>query len=275
MQLEDSLADVLGKAARGLGLTAQELAGRSGVDLSDEVLFSAGSMPPRILEALARTLGLRASSLSALATGNYIPPRIRPPAGFFMATTPFGAMTVNAYLLWDLATRQAALFDSGGDAEPLLEKIGAERLSVQSIFITHAHGDHIYEVGRLAEKTHARVWVPEGEGFDGGESFSHGRIFRVGGLRIESRRTAGHAIAGASYFVEGLELPLVIVGDALFSGSIGGAKIDYSMALEDIRSALFSLPPETIVCPGHGPMTTIGFEKEHNPFFPDEGVADC
>ncbi len=275
MQLEDTFFDVIGKAARGRGLNPEGVAQRAGCLSSEGTLLQGAGLQPDSMDVLAHQLGLRASSLVALAAERYQPPAIRPPAGFFMSTTPFDDMTVNAYLIWDPATREAAVFDSGADAEPLLAKIEMEKLAVKSIFITHSHGDHVYDIDRLAEKTGAQVWTPEGEPFDGGEAFVHGRVFAVGGLRIESRRTAGHSVAGASYVVQGLDLPLVIVGDALFAGSIGGAKIDYTTALEDIRTALFSLRPSTIVCPGHGPLTTIGFEREQNPFFPTDEDSIC
>jgi glyoxylase-like metal-dependent hydrolase (beta-lactamase superfamily II) len=70
-----------------------------------------------------------------------------------------------------------------------------------------------------------------------------------------------------SYVITGLAKPLVIVGDAIFAGSMGGGMVSYAEALETGRAALMTLPDETVVCPGHGPLTTIGEEKHHNPFF--------
>ena len=70
-----------------------------------------------------------------------------------------------------------------------------------------------------------------------------------------------------SYVITGLAKPLVIAGDAIFAGSMGGGMVSYTEALETGRAGLMTLPDETVVCPGHGPLTTIGEEKRHNPFF--------
>ena len=99
--------------------------------------------------------------------------------------------------------------------------------------------------------------------------FEAGRRFVAGRLTIETRQTRGHSPGGITYVVNGLPNRIAIVGDALFAGSMGGGNISYSDALETNRLSLFTLPDDTIVCPGHGPLTTIGEEKVHNPFFPD------
>ena len=69
--------------------------------------------------------------------------------------------------------------------------------------------------------------------------------------------------------VEGLERPVAIVGDALFAGSMGGGMVSWSDALANNRAKLFSLPDDTVICPGHGPMSSIGEEKAHNPCYPE------
>jgi glyoxylase-like metal-dependent hydrolase (beta-lactamase superfamily II) len=83
------------------------------------------------------------------------------------------------------------------------------------------------------------------------------------------RSTWGHSKGGISYVVSGLAKPVVVVGDALFSSSMGGGMVSFADALATNRKELFTLPDETIVCPGHGPLTTIGEEKAHNPFYPE------
>jgi glyoxylase-like metal-dependent hydrolase (beta-lactamase superfamily II) len=67
--------------------------------------------------------------------------------------------------------------------------------------------------------------------------------------------------------VKGLAKPVAIVGDAVFAGSMGGGGISYADALRTNKAEIFSLPDETIICPGHGPMTTLGEERKNNPFF--------
>jgi hydroxyacylglutathione hydrolase len=79
--------------------------------------------------------------------------------------------------------------------------------------------------------------------------------------------TNGHSPGGTSYVVHGLQHPVAVVGDSLFAGSMGGAPNDYQKALRNNLEKLLSLPEDTLVCPGHGPLTTVANEREHNPFF--------
>ena len=99
--------------------------------------------------------------------------------------------------------------------------------------------------------------------------FQPGDAFSVGTLRISTRLTKGHSPGGTSYVINGLDRPVAIVGDALFAQSMGGGMISYHDALATNRSELFTLQDDTVLCPGHGPMTTVGEEKAHNPFYPE------
>jgi glyoxylase-like metal-dependent hydrolase (beta-lactamase superfamily II) len=76
-----------------------------------------------------------------------------------------------------------------------------------------------------------------------------------------------HADGGITYVVRGLAHPVAIVGDAIFAGSMGGGKVSYADALRTTRSEILSLPDETILASGHGPLTTVAEQKAHNPFF--------
>jgi glyoxylase-like metal-dependent hydrolase (beta-lactamase superfamily II) len=94
-----------------------------------------------------------------------------------------------------------------------------------------------------------------------------GDQFRLGSLRIEVKLTNGHSPGGTSYVVRGLKTPVAIVGDSLFAGSMGGAPNEYQKALRNNEEKLLALPENTLICPGHGPLTTVGDELVHNPFF--------
>ena len=72
-----------------------------------------------------------------------------------------------------------------------------------------------------------------------------------------------------TYIIEGLAKPVAVVGDALFAGSMGGGMVSYADALRTNREKIMTLPDDTILCPGHGPLTTIRSEKLRNPFFPE------
>jgi hydroxyacylglutathione hydrolase len=254
--LEDTFSDILGKACRGLGV---ELVGMEGL--------LSGVWDAAAAEAACRKLGLNFPALRALAEKTWQPELVVLPEGLAAFNSVFGDMTVNAYLVWDVTTREAAAFDTGADATPLLQKLETENLKLKTLFLTHTHGDHVFDFDRLVEKTGCQTWVSSREPFDGAESFEAGMTFKVGRLDIESRSTPGHSPGGVSYTVHGLRSPVMIVGDALFAGSVGGIKADYAGSLALIREHILSRQDNTLLCPGHGPMTTVGEEKKHNPFF--------
>jgi glyoxylase-like metal-dependent hydrolase (beta-lactamase superfamily II) len=105
------------------------------------------------------------------------------------------------------------------------------------------------------------------EGVPGIKTFAAGKEFRIGSLTVATRLTKGHAPGGITYVIGGLERPVAIVGDALFAGSMGRANTSYADCLRTNREEILSLPPQTILCPGHGPLTTVALERKHNPFF--------
>jgi glyoxylase-like metal-dependent hydrolase (beta-lactamase superfamily II) len=95
-------------------------------------------------------------------------------------------------------------------------------------------------------------------------------FIHLGNLRITNRDTPGHAEDGVTYIVGNWQEDaphVAIVGDAIFAGSIGRGNQSWDLAKQKIREQILSLPPETLICPGHGPLTTVAEEKEHNPFF--------
>lgn len=95
-------------------------------------------------------------------------------------------------------------------------------------------------------------------------------FIHLGSLRITNRETPGHAEDGVTYIVGGFpdDAPNVaMVGDSLFAGSMGQARNAAALAREKVIQQIFSLPNPTLICPGHGPLTTVGEEKAHNPFF--------
>jgi glyoxylase-like metal-dependent hydrolase (beta-lactamase superfamily II) len=112
---------------------------------------------------------------------------------------------------------------------------------------------------------HAREACAGAKTFELGETES----WESGGLKIEPRSTWGHSKGGITYVVSGLEKPVAIVGDALFASSMGGGMVSFNDALATNRKEIFTLADHTVLCPGHGPLTTVGEEKAHNPFYPD------
>ncbi len=262
--LEDGVADILGKARRGLGLADEEVAARAG--LSPEAwgrLLQGGGATEELHQA-APVLGLHGGALAGL--GSYQPAPVRV-SGLAAFNTPWEDMTVNAYLVWDGASREAVAFDTGADCTAMLDTVQREGLQLRTILLTHTHGDHIFELDRLCSATGAKAYVSSREPLDGAEPFEPGAEFRCGALKIRTRLTWGHSPGGITYVIEGLGRPVAVVGDAIFAGSMGGGIVSYADALRTNREEIFSLPDDTVLCPGHGPLTTVGEERKHNPFF--------
>lgn len=267
--LEDNFNDVLGKAQRGLKLTDEALAAAADVSVAQLTAAKEGQFEEPVVRRLAGPLRLQADALAALGKKSWYPAPVGDIDGLACFNTPFLDMTVNAYLVWDPITKDAAVFDTGADALPILRRVEELRLHVQMILLTHTHGDHVADLDRLKRDTHAPAFVGADEGFAGAEAFHAGRAFAVSRLRIDTRRTSGHARGGITYVVSGLSRPVAVVGDALFAASMGGGMVSYEEALQTNRASLFTLPDETVICPGHGPLTTVGEQKRHNPFFPE------
>ena len=266
--IEDYYEDILGKAARGLGFSTARIAEQTG--LSREAIREAlrGVFDEDHARLLAGPLQLDGEALVLAGRKTWYPDGVDLD-GLAFFNTVYGDMTVNAFVVWDPATGEAGIFDTGADAGAMLEFVARKNLAVKSLFITHTHGDHIAAVDQVLGAHSCPVYVGEGEGSSVGQRFAPGKVFRLGSLEVETRLTWGHARGGITYVIRGLQRPVAIVGDALFAQSMGGGMVSYEAALETNRKALFTLPDETVVCPGHGPMTSIGEEKRVNPFFPE------
>ncbi len=267
--IEDYFEDILAKSQRGLGLSDRELAARTGVDPRVIQSLKDGDFSEAPLRKLAPALALDADALVASARKEWYPRPADLP-GLQVFNTPYHSMHVNAYLVWDAPDRVAVAFDTGADAGGISETVRAENLRLEAIFLTHSHPDHIQDLDNLRRDTgEPPVYLNEHESMPGAESFGEGAEWRFGPLHIRALHTHGHSAGGTTYVIGGLEKPVAVVGDALFAGSMGGGMVSYANALDTNRKKIMTLPDETILCPGHGPTTTVGEEKAHNPFFPE------
>ena len=265
--LEDSFSDIIGKAQRGLALTDSAVASRSGLDVEAVQALRAGNFDPAAAAAVAPVLGLDPNAIVEIGQNAYVPAEIESFDGLAQFNTAFDDMTVNAYLVWDPKAKAAAAFDTGGDCSGILDHVRSKGLKLELILLTHTHGDHIFDLDRLRHETGAPAYVSSREPLDGAESIEPGREFFLGALRIAARLTWGHSRGGITYFVTGLQRPVAVVGDAVFAGSMGGGMASYADALRTNREEILSMPGDTIICPGHGPMSSVAEEKAHNPFF--------
>jgi glyoxylase-like metal-dependent hydrolase (beta-lactamase superfamily II) len=267
--LEDNFNDVIGKAQRGLGLADEDLARRAEVSLADLAALHQGRPIVPVLRRVARHLRLNPDALEALAAKAWYPAQPVFPSGFAAFNTPFEDMTVNSYLVWDARTKLAAAFDTGADSTAMLDTIHAEGLTVPYIFITHTHDDHIADLHRLAAETKAEVWASEIEPapFAGAKTFKENVHFHIGPLAIKTLFTGGHSPGMTTYYITGLSWPLAIVGDAIFASSMGGSAAHFADQYRNDVEKILTLPRDTVLACGHGPLTTVGQEKKHNPFF--------
>ena len=274
MNLEDSIGDILRKARTSTQASAEAAAHAAGIPLALYQAFENGSKAPADLRwlDLGNLLQLDGARLQRQHDG-WRPARANPSRWreLRVVSTCGDDMSVNAFLVWDEVTRDAAAFDTGFDAAPILELIRENQLALRHVFITHSHGDHVAGLAALREH-HPRAKVHSSSANAPVDQRNRpNECVQLGSLRISHRDTPGHAEDGVTYVVGNWpdDAPHVaVVGDALFAGSIGGAREHLPLARRKIRDQIFSLPPDTLVCPGHGPLTTVGEESANNPWFP-------
>ncbi|HEY0945820.1 MAG TPA: MBL fold metallo-hydrolase [Opitutaceae bacterium] len=267
--LEDNFTDVIAKAQRGLRISDEELAHRAEVSAADLAAVKSGKTIDAVIRRVARHLRLNPDILEELAHKRWYPDQVVFPRGFAAFNTAYGDMTVNSYLVWDPRERVAAAFDTGANATGMIDVIRAENLRVLYLFLTHTHEDHVADLANLAGATGAEVWSSELEPVDyaGAKTFKESAHFHLGELSVKTLLTAGHSPGLTTFYVTGLSWPLAVVGDAIFAASMGGSATAFADQYRNNRAKLFTLPRDTVIAPGHGPMTTLAQEKKHNPFF--------
>lgn len=264
--LEDNFTDIISKAQRGLKLSDEELAEQSGASVEAIQQLHDGHFDRATSDQIAPVLQLDPAALAAFAESNWLPDN-ETVEGLAQFTTPYHDVTVNSYLAWDPVCKMAIAFDTGADCSEMLERSRREELTIKLILLTHAHPDHIADLERLAAATGAPIYLAEQESAPNAQPMGEGAVFEVGGLTVETLLTCGHSPGGMSFFIRGLDQPVAIVGDSLFAGSMGGGNVSYEDAIRNNLEKIMVLPNDTILCPGHGPLTTVAEEKEHNPFF--------
>ena len=250
-------------AANAAGITESELA----------MLEETGRIAERInFTALAQLLGLNSAKLEGIAKGWLPSPKdLSQWREVRVFTSASDDMTVNCCLAWDEVTREAALFDTGFDAQPILDCIAENQLDLKYVFITHSHYDHVEALPKI-RAAFPKVRVrSSSKSAPPDQRNKTAEIVHLGGLRVTHRETPGHAEDGVTYMVGNWQedAPYVaVVGDAIFAGSMGNGNGQWDLAKQKVREQILSLPADTLICPGHGPLTTVAEEKAHNPFFP-------
>jgi glyoxylase-like metal-dependent hydrolase (beta-lactamase superfamily II) len=276
MSLEDHYGDILQKARTGAGWSVEELARRTGVAVGRISACERAAPHPSAdeLTALATALGLEPSRLLAIAEERWCPRPVPSTAQVRQVVGSLGGYAVNSYLFVDPATKEAAAIDTANAPDRLLAAVRESGLRLTAILLTHTHPDHVGGVDRLQVASGARLVahpldrpVLESVWKDGRDLVATEEVkIGMGRATLQVRWVPGHTHSGVCYVAGGA----VFVGDCLFAGSVGRARspADYRRLLEGIREKIFTLPEETIIYPGHGPMTTVGEERHRNPFFP-------
>lgn len=196
-----------------------------------------------------------------------------------------GPLGTNCYIVY--YDKKALIIDPGAEGERLIDWLSKEELEPLAILLTHAHFDHIGAVDHLRNFYHIPVYMHEAEqewlenpALNGSELFIGNGIsttrpdylldqgaFSIGEFEFEVVYTPGHSPGSISFLFT--EENVIISGDVLFNQGIGRTDLhggDYNLLQDTIKNKLYQLPNELIVYPGHGPQTTIGEEKLHNPF---------
>ena len=267
--LEDNHEDILAKAMRGLGIGKTEVADKLGLEKSKIENVLNGETDDEAVEGMAEILKLDAGKLLVSSRKAWSPDPHRVDS-LDQFNLPFGDMRVNAYLIWDEKSQKAWVFDTGPKAEPFLESLEDKGLSLDAIFLTHTHADHVACLEELKQKSgNPPVFVHKLEQISEANLIDEGFEYGLGDLSLKALHTHGHSVGGMTFLIDGLNEPVAVVGDALFAGSMGGGMVSYEDALGTNREKIMSLADSTVLCPGHGPVTTVAEEKSHNPFFPE------
>ncbi len=196
-----------------------------------------------------------------------------------------GPIETNCYLLYDEKTGDASVIDPGAGEDSILSFIRRKKLKIKNIILTHGHGDHIGAVMKIKQEAGGHVMINKEDAEflsapfrnlsssfgahitapEPSRLLTEGDIVDIGSAAYTVVHTPGHTPGGICLVGEGR----VFSGDTLFFEGIGRSDLsggDGDLLIKMIREKLFTLPDETKVYPGHGPETSIGWEKEHNTF---------
>ncbi len=200
-------------------------------------------------------------------------------------TLEVGPFAENCYIVGCETTNEGVVIDPGDEIDRILKRVTAQQLNIKYILITHAHLDHVRELGTLKNQIDVPVLMHKEDQFllDGlpmqasafGMSIStipkidkyieEGDTIEFGEEKFRVLHTPGHSPGNVSLVTEGA----AFVGDVLFSGSIGRTDLpggDFDILINSIKTKLFPLGDDTLIYSGHGPVTTLKKEKQTNPF---------
>lgn len=272
LTLEDDFCDVISKAAKGTKQPASTLARELGLPAEKIAAWFAGSAEPDAeqIDTLAALLRLNARALRASLQRSWHPRTALPHnvQGYIQHSHPES----NGFLITSDDRREAAVIDPAGDDTSLKQRIEGSGLPLRYLFITHRHNDHAEAAAQLLQEYPiATLIMHEIEAATRTELPPRPRVIKdgdriiFGATEVEVRFTPGHTDGSTCFLFPGY----ICVGDTMFAGSVGGnfgPSVGYDEQLRSIRTRIMGLPGETVILPGHGPVTTVALEREHNPF---------
>jgi hydroxyacylglutathione hydrolase len=273
LELEDTFGDIVRKACRGRGVSPHDVAARTGIAPKRLASFLDDQAQPTEAEAhaIAAVLGLAPSKLADIGLRRWYPAQQPLPDTLeHRVNRPHSS---NGYFLFMHEQRLAAVVDPAGDPESIIKRLRQADANVRYFLLTHKHHDHADALAALR-----RVFpdaVPVISPADGAALGSaardalaaeDGSRIPFGSVEVQVIATPGHTDGSCCFLFDGL----LFTGDTLFSGSVGGLfgeRHGYDDLLRSVKDKVLTLPPETRIFPGHGPFSTIGEERSHNPFF--------
>lgn len=197
-----------------------------------------------------------------------------------------GEVSTDCYIMYNDETKKAIIIDPADDAFRIDSVVKELGLLPEAILLTHAHFDHIMAADELRNKYNAKIYCHEEEaevaanpGMNLSSRFCNGfvllvdeklkdkEVIELAGFKIQVLHTPGHTKGSACYYLE--EEGILFSGDTLFAGSVGRSDFptgSSAIIIRSVRGTLAELPDETVVYPGHGEQTDIGYEKQNNPF---------
>jgi len=257
------------------GVGPEALAERSGVPLAGilDAIDYRPELGPGECGRLAAALGLNEVGLCALASGRYpLPDTEGLPFGVWPLRMAHGIGVVNAYVV-AAGDGRGLLFDTGPGAGALESVWPRPIREVDAIFVTHVEAEHVGGLCGAVERFGvADAFLPSGACAPPGRPMGEGETFAAGGIEVTAFRTPGHCAMHNCYHVRSAAVPsarsLLVSGDLVFAGSAGGPYHCHRQLRAHLRRVLAAVPGDTVVAPGHGPMTTAGNELRYNPFVP-------
>jgi hydroxyacylglutathione hydrolase len=272
--LEDELGDVLEKAMRGSSVSLEDLSERSGVPVAR--IRDAIDYRPDLccdeLRRIAAVLELNEVGLCALGAGRYPLPEVGElPFRMWPLRMVHGIGVANAYLAAGGGEGRGILFDTGAGMPGLAAAWPSEIRKVDAVFLTHVEAEHAGGLREVLARFGApAAFVPRGAQVPGGRQIGEGESMVFGSLRVEVYGTPGHTAAHNCYRVRSAAAPggraLFVSGDLVFAGSAGGGYFSPRQLQAQLRRVLGAVPADTVIAPGHGPLTTVENELKFNPF---------